>query len=159
MPGVGRNSYKAAMKKAKAKTNKKKPKTPALMGSAKKKTKAKTYVGAEGSRKAKTASRATINARRAAGRGRKQGQAEASKKRKKISFNPIIKLDDRKKKRTVTTSKVGPGGRSPNSGKNTKVQAIKKNIKNTKMPSRPSARNNKRKKISTTRVYGPVKRK
>ena len=35
MPGVGRNSYKAAMKKAKAKTNKKKPKTPLPMGHAK----------------------------------------------------------------------------------------------------------------------------
>jgi|TARA_B100000085_G_C18109652_1_gene336662 hypothetical protein len=34
MPGVGRNSYKAAMKKAKAKTNKKK--TPLKMGHAKK---------------------------------------------------------------------------------------------------------------------------
>ena len=34
MPGVGRNSYKAAMKKAKAKTNKK---TPLKMGHAKKK--------------------------------------------------------------------------------------------------------------------------
>lgn len=94
MPGVGRNSYKGAMKKAKAKTNKK---TPLKMGHA--------------------------------------------------------------KKRTRTTNKVGPGGQSPNPGKNTKVQAIKKNIKNTTMPSRPSARNNKRKKISTTRVYGPVKRK
>lgn len=35
MPGVGRNSYKKAMKKAKAKTNKKKPKTPLPMGHAK----------------------------------------------------------------------------------------------------------------------------
>ena len=45
MPGVGRNSYKAAMKKAKAKTNKK---TPLKMGHAKKKTRTTSKVGPGG---------------------------------------------------------------------------------------------------------------
>tara|TARA_B100000212_G_scaffold210940_1_gene159362 strand:- start:697 stop:999 length:303 start_codon:yes stop_codon:yes gene_type:complete len=100
MPGVGRNSYKAAMKKAKAKTNKKK--TPL--------------------------------------KNLREGRGGA-------------------KKRTSKANKVGPGGQSPNKSKNAKVQAIKKNMKNTTMPSRSSGQNNKRKKISTRRVYGPVKRK
>ncbi len=46
MPGVGRNSYKADMKKAKAKTNKKK--TPLKMGHAKKKTRTTSKVGPGG---------------------------------------------------------------------------------------------------------------
>ena len=98
MPGVGRNSYKAAMKKAKAKTNKKTP------------------------------------------------------------LKNLREVRSGAKKRTSTTKKVGPGGQSPNRGKNTKLQAIKKNIKNTTMPSRPSRQNSKKRK-KTSGVYGPVKRK
>ncbi len=98
MPGVGRNSYKAAMKKAKAKTNKKK--TPL--------------------------------------KNLREGRGGA-------------------KKRTRTTSKVGPGGQSPNKSKNTKLQTAKNSMKNTTMPSRSSRQNNKRKK--SYQKVGPIKRK